>query len=87
MLPIEDVDLIVTSLRLEHLARGGHEWADHSKQTTHIKIERYSHDRQEPQDLVEPAYIAMEPFLLLLCQWKEEPIKEVDGHQRDGVQD
>lgn len=45
--------------------------SDHSRWGTHIKIQRHSNNRQEPQNLIEPSYVAMKPLLLSLCEWKE----------------
>ena len=53
---------------------------------THVKIEGYPDDREQPEDLVEPPEVPMEPLLLRLRQWEEKPVEEVDRHQRDGIQ-
>ena len=54
--------------------------------STHVKIEGYSDHREQPEDLVEPSEVPMEPLLLRLRQWEEKPVEEVDRHQRDGIQ-
>ena len=54
--------------------------------STYVEVERYPHNRQQPQDLIKPSNVPMEPLLLRLGEWKEQPVKEVDRHQRDGVQ-
>ena len=62
----------ITVTRKRHVAR----------METYIEVERDAHYGEEPQNLIEPAEIAMEPLLLALGKWKEEPVEEVDGHQR-----
>ena len=50
--------------------------------STRVQVQRDPNHWEQPQDLVEPADIAMEPLLLILNEWLENQVENVYGEQR-----
>ena len=53
---------------------------------TDIKIEGYTDDGDEPQDLIEPPDVAAQPVRVVVHEWLEQ-IERVNGRQRERVEE